>query len=211
MKTPAQPVLLAFTVLASVLRCGRGGGQNADTRTGTGDAPSTQGSASVSGTSRLPLRVEKDGWAVTDECILNLDREPYVRETANGRFLFAASVTIIPKTERLGRFAIHSTEDGANTEGSANDAMKSLFAQPSGNPFGQTGSKPVVQLYAERVPLKKSMGFQTADRLIIAGGEEGNLFGGEVTTDTLKAGTVIMPLQNARVLDCKGTTVYPAK
>jgi hypothetical protein len=138
----------------------------------------------------LPLRVAKDGWYLTEDCVLNLDSSPYVRETDSGKVLFAATVTVTPTDRNDVWFKIRPTD-------------KSLTDSITNQGLG----RPIIKLNADLIPLPKSMGMASEGRLILAGGKEGNTLGGEVVTKVVKKDTRIMPAQNAEVADSQGTVV----
>src|SRR5262249_10339432 len=142
----------------------------------------------------LPLRAAQDGWYLTEDCVLNLDRSPYIRETKEGKILFASSVTVSPTNRSDGSFKIRPTDK------SFKDSIRNSFG-------GQAVEKPVIRLHADSIPLPKSMGMATEGRFIIAGGKEGNALGGEVVSNEVKKDTKIMPAQNAEVVDSQGTVV----
>lgn len=131
--------------------------------------------------SELPVRVTDDGWYLTTDCILNLYDGPY-RETDAGKALFAKSVVITPVERTNLQYTIRPTDS----------------------------SRSRIELFADAIPLKGSMGMATDDgKVIIAGGEGGNILGGDVTTKPVAKGTKIMRLQPAELVDAKGTAVLP--
>lgn len=138
----------------------------------------------------LPLRVAKDGWYLTEDCVLNLDSTPYVRETEAGKFLFASSVTVTPTDRNEVWFKIRPT-DKSLTDSANNQAI----------------GRPIIKLNADLIPLPKSMGLASEGRLLLAGGKDGNTLGGDVVTKVVKKDTRIMPAQNAEVVDSQGTVV----
>jgi hypothetical protein len=138
----------------------------------------------------LPLRVAKDGWYLTEDCVLNLDSSPYVREAEGGKVLFASSVTVTPTGRNDIWFKIRPT-DKSPTDSINNQALP----------------RPIIKLNADLIPLPKSMGMESEGRLMLAGGKDGNVLGGQVVTKVVKKETKIMPAQNAEVVDSQGTVV----
>jgi hypothetical protein len=148
----------------------------------------------------LPLRLERDGWILTEESTLNLDRSPYRK----GELIFVEKVYITPSGRNQWACQIRPSKTASEASGPG------AFTPFGGFPTA-TRERPTVKLAGENVPLKPGgLGIQTADgRFIIGGGEEGRSLGGEVVTEIVKKGTLIMPIQDLEIVDAQGGVVYP--
>ena len=126
---------------------------------------------------RLPLKFGVDGCRVTEDCILGLDGSPYTMEADNDKVLYAATVSVTPVGQS------HAT----------------CVVRRAGN---------VLKLYADSIPLiPHTVGLRVSSpaadkgKFLIGGGKDGATLGGEVISQTVKAGTRIMPDQQADVFD----------
>jgi hypothetical protein len=146
----------------------------------------------------LPLRLAHNGWFLTEDSTLNLDSSPYRK----GEFIFAEKVYITASGR--DQWACQMRPSRAASEAASNAVT----------PFGVSPmaarERPTVKLAGNNIPLKPGLGLKTDDgRFIIAGGDEGRSLGGEVVTEIVKKGTLIMPIQDLEIVDAHGGVIYP--
>src|SRR5271157_707175 len=100
---------------------------------------------------RLPFRVTQDGWFLTEDCTLSLDGA-YIRKTEAREFIFAESVSIIPKGKGEVAYRLRPTDQ------SLKDATLAKSNVGFGPPIVFSTDKPIIKLYAAQIALKPSMG-----------------------------------------------------
>lgn len=135
----------------------------------------------VPATEPLPFEVEADGWRLKVDCTLVLEPQATVRTSPVGRFIDAPAVGVVP-TNRAGW-------------------THQIRAR------SPDGSQAVVRLFHSRIPLKASrqVPASVGDDLFLT---ENDKLGVPVTTETIRAGTIIMPVQSVEVIDRLGTIVF---
>lgn len=143
---------------------------------------------------QIPVRIEQDGVYLTHDSILNLGSTPYRKDSDGDKYLYAYEVTVTA-VSATNVLCIIRPNDESTRDRTATDI------------FGNSFEKKVLKVFSVPLALKQGMGLKTEDRMLIAGGEKGTSLGGDVITDEMKKGTLIMPPQTFDLIDAQGKPV----